>query len=261
MRKNHLQMRSVWHCRLCILLLLILLSYGMSTVYMQAQTCEGRVCLKNGTRQLYVGDDRIDMPRKKKDVEVYKNFFSHQCQHDVIPFSDIDSVVVWNSAAPQNVRILVPLENVGWSWLYIDHPQMKIYIYASQGYSVNAMGGMTAWQGNTVAALFCIPSKSACDFYVMPSDGQLVCLGDAYKKCDKSFIRELCRCAGLSQQWVQKLIALGERNRSSMIQKVLEILDDELLTPKERKQYENIEDLAAVYGGNGGGGNSASTQQ
>ena len=47
-----------------------------------------------------------------------------------------------------------------------------------------------------------------------------------YKKCDKSFIRELCHCVGLSQEWEKKLIGLGEHNRSSMIQRVIEVLDD-----------------------------------
>lgn len=191
-----------------------------------AQTCEGRVCLKDGTRLLYVGNDRIDMPRKKKDVQVYRNFFSRQCQRDIVPIANVDSVVVWNSATPQNVRILVPLKNVGWSWLYVNHPRMQVYIYASQGYSVNALGGMTAWQGNTAAAMFFIPSKTTCDFYLEQPDGKLVCLGDAYKKCDKAFIRELSRCAGLTQEWELSLMKSGELNRSSMIQRVLEILDE-----------------------------------
>lgn len=198
----------------------------MGTVNMRAQTCEGRVCLKNNTQQLYVGNDRIEIPRKKKDVQVYRNFFSRQCQSEVIPIASIDSVEVWNATFQQNTRILVPLENVGWSWLYVNHPQLQVYIYASQGYSVTDMGGMKAYQGNTVAALFLIPSKTACDFYIKQPNGKLVCLGDAYKKCDKSFIRELCHCAGLSQEWEQRLIKSREPNRSSMIQRVVEILDD-----------------------------------
>lgn len=166
------------------------------------------------------------MPRKKKDVQVYRNFFSRQCTSDVIPFANIDSVVVWNATSKQNVRTLVPLENVGWSWLYVNHPRLQVYIYASQGYSVTDMGGMKAWQGNTVAAMFFIPSKTACDFYIRQADGKLICLGDTYKKCDKPFIRELCHCVGLSQEWEKKLIGLGEHNRSSMIQRVIEVLDD-----------------------------------
>ena len=207
------------------LIISILFAY-MGTVSMQAQSCEGRVYLKNGIQQLYESNDRIDLPRKKKDVQVYRNFFSRQCTSDVIPFANIDSVVVWNATSKQNVRTLVPLENVGWSWLYINHPRLQVYIYASQGYSVTDMGGMKAWQGNTVAALFLIPSKTACDFYVRQTDGKLICLGDTYKKCDKSFIRELCHCVGLSQEWEKKLIGLGEHNRSSMIQRVIEVLDD-----------------------------------
>ncbi len=85
---------------------------------------------------------------------------------------------------------------------------------------------MKAYQGNTVAALFLIPSKTACDFYIKQPNGKLVCLGDVYKKCDKSFIRELCHSAGLTQEWEQRLIELREYNRSSMIQRVVEILDD-----------------------------------
>lgn len=198
----------------------------MGTVNMQAQTCEGRVCLKNNTQQLYVGNDRIEIPRKKKDVQVYRNFFSRQCQSDMIPIASIDSVVVWKATSQQYARILVPLENVGWSWLYVNHPQIQVYIYASQGYSVTDMGGMKAYQGNTVAAMFLIPSKTACDFYIKQPNGKLVCLGDTYKKCDKSFIRELCHCVGLTQEWEQRLIELKESNRSSIIQRVVEILDD-----------------------------------
>lgn len=144
----------------------------------------------------------------------------------MIPFANIDSVVVWNATSKQNVRTLVPLENVGWSWLYVNHPRLQVYIYASQGYSVTDMGGMKARQCNTAAAMFFIPSKTACDFYVRQTDGKLICLGDTYKKCDKSFIRELCHCVGLSQEWEKKLIGLGEHNRSSMIQRVIEVLDD-----------------------------------
>lgn len=72
----------------------------------------------------------------------------------MIPFANIDSVVVWNATSKQNVRTLVPLENVGWSWLYINHPRLQVYIYASQGYSVTDMGGMKARQCNTAAAMF-----------------------------------------------------------------------------------------------------------
>lgn len=210
---------------LTYLIVSILLAY-MGTISMKAQSCEGRVYLKNSTQQLYEGNDRIDLPRKKKDVQVYRNFFSRQCTSDVIPIANIDSVVVWNATSKQKVRTLVPLENVGWSWLYVNHPRLQVYIYASQGYSVTDMGGMKACQGNTVAALFLIPSKTACDFYVRQANGKLTCLGDTYKKCDKSFIRELCHCAGLSQEWEKKLIGLGEPNRSSIIQRVIEILDD-----------------------------------
>ena len=95
------------------LIISILLAY-MGTISMQAQSCEGRVYLKNGIQQLYESNDRIDLPRKKKDVQVYRNFFSRQCTSDVIPFANIDSVVVWNATSKQNVRTLVPLENVGW---------------------------------------------------------------------------------------------------------------------------------------------------
>lgn len=232
-----------------------------SAVSMQAQTCEGRVCLKDGSRQLYVDKDRIEIPRKSRDVETYRNFFSHQCKNNVISIDNIDSVVVWNTASPQNTRILVPLKDVGWSWLYIDHPRMQVYIYASQGYSVNALGGMKAWQGNTVAALFLIPSKTSCDFYIMQADGTPFCLGDAYKKCDKAFIRKLCHCVGISQEKEQELINSGESNRSTMLQMVADILDKGQSQPTKRKHHESYEDLAAIISSNGGGDSRPRTQE
>lgn len=80
------------YLRRIYLIISILLAY-MGTISMQAQSCEGRVYLKNGIQQLYESNDRIDLPRKKKDVQVYRNFFSRQCTSDVIPFANIDSVV------------------------------------------------------------------------------------------------------------------------------------------------------------------------
>ena len=164
------------------LLLASLLLFCVGAIGIKAQTCEGRVCLKNGMRLLYAGDDRMDVPSKKRDVRVYRRFFSSACQRDVVPYDRIDSVVVWNSAAPDAVRLLVPLEGVGWSWLYAGCPRMLVYVYASQGYSLSAQGGIRAWQGNRFSALFLIPGKTACDFYVQRPGEKPVCLGDAYTK-------------------------------------------------------------------------------
>lgn len=94
-------------------LLARLLLFGLGVTTMQAQTCEGRVCLKNGSRLVYAGDDRLEMPRKNRDVQVYRNFLSRQCQRDIVPMSRVDSVVVWNSSAPQNVRVLIPPARCG----------------------------------------------------------------------------------------------------------------------------------------------------
>ena len=74
------------------LIISILLAY-MGTISMQAQSCEGRVYLKNGIQQLYESNDRIDLPRKKKDVQVYRNFFSRQCNSDVLPFANTHPAV------------------------------------------------------------------------------------------------------------------------------------------------------------------------
>lgn len=197
---------------------------GFATA-IKAQSCEGRVYLKSGERVVYAGDDRLEMPRKKRNVEVYRNFFSRQCQRSEIAYDDVDSVEVWNAAAPDNVRTLVPITDVGWCWTYVNHPRIQVYIYSSQGYSMNAMGGMKAWQDNTIASVFLIPSKTACDFYVLQPHGEPLCLGDVYKRCDKSFVRRLCQYAGISQTLEQKLVKSGEVNRSTMIQMVVSLLD------------------------------------
>ena len=52
------------------LLLASLLLFCVGAIGIKAQTCEGRVCLKNGMRLLYAGDDRMDVPSKKRDVRV-----------------------------------------------------------------------------------------------------------------------------------------------------------------------------------------------
>lgn len=199
----------------------------MLAVDMRAQTCEGRVYLKSGEQRLYMGADRMEIPSKKHDVEAYYRFFSHQCQRDVVPIDSVDSVAVWNVETPQSVRTLVSLAGVGWCWRYVDHPRLQVYIYSSQGYSLNALGGMKAWQGNTVAALFLIPSKTSCDFYVVRPTEQPLRLGDVYKRCDKTFIRKLCRIAGIAGDWEQKLLNCGEIDRSAMVQMVMEILDNQ----------------------------------
>ena len=210
-----------------ILLLACMLFCGVCIDGLSAQTCEGRICLKDGARLLYMGHDRIEMPRKKRDVLAYRDFFSSKCKRDTIAVGRIDSVVVWNTAAPQYARVLVPIDNVGWCWAYVCHPKLQVYIYSSQGYSLNSMGGMKAWQGNTAAAMFLIPSKTACDFYVLQPGNTPVCLGDVYKKCDKAFVRKLCHIAGVGAAWEQKLLDSGEVNRSSMVLKVVEILDSQ----------------------------------
>lgn len=210
-----------------------ILTGTMTAIHVQAQTCEGRICLKDGGRLLFTGENRIEMPRKKQDIEVYRNFFSHQCQRNVVKTDLVDSVVVWNADAPASARILVPIEDVGWCWRYIDHSKIQVYVYSSQGYSLNALGGITAHQGNTVAALFLIPSKTACDFYVSHQGGRHVCLGDVYKKCDKSFIHKLCSSVGIATDMEQILMKSGEVDRSSMIQRVVEILDEQEHGPNE----------------------------
>lgn len=209
------------------MLLAFTLSGSTAPAGVHAQTCEGRVFLKDGGQRLYAGDDRMELPRKMHDVEAYRQFFSHQCRRDVVPVGSVDSVAVWNVSAPQSVRILVPVEGVGWCWRYVDHPRIQVYVYSSQGYSLNAFGGIKAWQGNTVAALFLIPSKTACDFYVArPGGGKPLCLGDVYKRCDKAFVRKLCRFAGIGADREQALLGIGETDRSAMVQMVVGILSE-----------------------------------
>lgn len=219
--------KTLLHYRLCMVLFVALLLWCVGASYAQAQTSEGCVYLKDGKQTYYVGDDRIEVPRKKRDLEVYRNFFSRQCQSDIIAMDNVDSVVVWNSSAPQNTHTLVPLPDVGWSWLYINHPKMNVYVYASLGYDTNSMGGIKAYQDNTPAAMFLIPGKTACDFYVVLPGGKPICLGDAYKRCDKSFVRKLCSTAGLSQEVEQQIVKSGERSRSTVVQMVLGVLDGE----------------------------------
>ena len=234
---------------LCTLLLACLLLLGLNPTAVLAQTCEGCVCLKNGSRLLYAGDDRMEMPRKNRDVEVYRNFLSRDCQHDIVPVDRVDSVLVWNSSAPDVVRVLVPVPGVGWSWLYASHPRLQVYVYASQGYSLSAMGGMKAWQGQKFIQAFFIPSKTACDFYVQRPGGKTVCLGDTYKKCDKSFVRRLCQYVGLSAEVEKQLLASDETNRSTVIQRVLELMDEEHKDHKQTISNENNQTLAAAYTG------------
>lgn len=212
------------HFGAVVLLLAFVLSGSMAAADVQAQTCEGRICLKGGERRLYVGDDRMEIPRKKHDVEAYRRFFSHQCQREVVPVDSVDSVAVWNAETPHSVRVLMPLEGVGWCWRYADHPLMQVYVYSSQGYSLNALGGITASQGNTVAALFLIPSKTACDFYAVKPGEAPLCLGDVYKRCDKAFIRKLCRVAGIGADMEAELLRSGEVDRSAMVQRVMDLL-------------------------------------
>ncbi len=247
--------------RRAVLLLASLLLCCAGAVRSQAQTCEGRVCLKSGMRLLYAGDDRLEMPSKKRDVQVYRQFFSRKCQRDVLPYERIDSVVVWNSATPDGVRILVPLEGVGWSWLYTGCSRMLVYVYASQGYSLNAQGGIRAWQGNRLSALFLIPGKTACDFYVQRPGEKPLCLGDAYKKCDKAFVKKLCQCAGLSQEQQQKLLQTGETNRSTMVQRVMDIIDGGDTKPSEKRYNENNQTVAAVAGSRAAGPGGPGTQE
>ena len=210
-----------------VLLLVFALSGSVAATDVQAQTCEGRVCLKDGVQRIYVGDDRIEVPRKKHDVEAYRRYFSHQCQREVVPIDSVDSVAVWNAETPQSVRMLVPLEGVGWSWRYVNHPRLQVYVYSSQGYSLNALGGITASQGNTVAALFLIPGKTACDFYVAKSGEKPLCLGDVYRRCDKAFIRKLCRVAGIGSDSEAELLRSDEIDRSAMVQMVVDLLEEQ----------------------------------
>lgn len=221
-------MKKILLCHGAVMALFaILLSWFVGTGFALAQTSEGRVYLKGGKQYFYVGDDRIEVPRKKRDLEVYHNFFSRQCQSDIIAMGNVDSVVVWNSSAPQNTHTIVPLPDVGWSWLYISHPKMNVYVYASLGYDTNSMGGIRAYQDNTPAAMFLIPGKTACDFYVVMPGGSPVCLGDAYKRCDKSFVRKLCNTVGLPKEVEQQIVKSGERSRSTVVQMVLRVLDGE----------------------------------
>lgn len=227
MHKPYYMKKYLKHLETVVLLLAFVLSCGMAAADVQAQTCEGRICLKSGERRLYVGDDRMEIPRKKHDVEAYRRFFSHQCQREAMPADSVDSVVVWNAETPQSVRVLVPLAGVGWSWRYVDRPRLQVYVYSSQGYSLNALGGITASQGNTVAALFLIPGKTACDFYAVKAGGEPVCLGDVYKRCDKAFVRKLCRVAGIGAGMEEELLRLGEVDRSAMVQMVADLLDEQ----------------------------------
>lgn len=172
--------------RISLILLLSLLTFSAAG---SALPVEGAVYLKDGRTIVYEGSDRLIVPRKSGRLKCTRDHYSKRRTKESWDFDSIDSVVVWHPGAPHSRHKFIPLKESGWSWVYVETPCIRVYIYAAYGYSINSRGGIAPQK---VVRDFGISSK--LNILLQKSrDEKPYSLGDLTHRSNDSFRERICR--------------------------------------------------------------------
>lgn len=126
------------------LLLVLLASIIAAAPLRAASLVEGTVWLKDGTIHLFRGEDRIEIPRKKRALRTFRNAFRKTKQRTNYRYDEIDSVVLWHSRTPDDCHTFVPLSQ-GWSRILLQTPRIRVLLCSKVGYTLYGNGGMATW--------------------------------------------------------------------------------------------------------------------
>lgn len=183
----------------------------------RAEVAEGVIYFKDGHQLEVGGDDRLELPMKDDDVKVFKSYYSRKREEQRYEPSGIDSIVCWHPASKQARFRLCMVQTVGWCWLYIGTPFIHVLVYASKGYALTGMGGISATQVDLYGSMFGRLVHSKCDFYLEAPGKPLRNLGNAYKKADRQFVDSVCDYVKDDPVTVARLRTLIGRNRSHFL--------------------------------------------
>ena len=171
------------------ILLTILLSAVALTAAGATLPVEGVVYLRDGRAIKYEGADRLALPRKSGRLKCTRDHYSKHRTRESYDFDSVDSIVVWHPGSPGSHHKLVPLKGRGWSWVYVETPRIRVYIYAAYGYAMNSGGGIAPQK---VVRDFGI--SSTLDILLQKSDDvNPYSLGAMTRRPNDTFREKICR--------------------------------------------------------------------
>ena len=129
----------------CLLAAVMLLAAG--ALQLRAEKIrammEGTVYLSGGDTMEMRDSSRIAIPMKKKPLMIMEHAYTaRQKVADRVEPTRVDSVVLWNSLAPQRRHTLCYLPDYGWCWILERGPRIRVYAFAPKGYYIGGNGGM-----------------------------------------------------------------------------------------------------------------------
>lgn len=149
-----------------------------------ASLVEGTVWLKDGTVELFAGEDRIEIPRKKGALRTFRNAFRKTKQRRNYRYDEIDSVVLWHSRTPDDCHTFVPLPD-GWGRVLLQTPRICVLLRSKVGYSLYGNGGMATFVRSGVF------SSSSVEIYLRKNGGPLRSLGRVNRTNSDAFRRRV----------------------------------------------------------------------
>ena len=148
---------------------------------------EGVIYLKNGRTVEFKGHDRLDIPRKHRDIKGMRDAFAKTKQKEVYPIEEVDSVICWHARTPEYRRKFLPTSSVGWMWIYFETPYIAAYIYSKKGYGVATNGGINIYQRRGIF------SRSNVKYYLRKQgENEYYFLGKTKSRTGKTFREKLC---------------------------------------------------------------------
>lgn len=200
--------------RTCLLFVLLLCGAGT----LRAGLAEGIIYLKDGTRVEYTGRDRIELPRQSLKLKAFRNAFSKQKEKEKTTYlpSDIDSIVCWHPQGKEYPRKICFVPSVGWSWVYVENPHIRVYLYAKKGYTLYSSGGMRALYKQKTF------NKTKMTYYLQKSgESAPYAVGNLESNSNDAFRRRICEYIADDPELCERI-----RQSSSIRSKTLSMLGD-----------------------------------
>lgn len=149
---------------------------------------EGIVYFKEGSSIGFSGNDRVYIPKRGRDVKVFRNLFTRDKQKEIYPIEGIDSIVCWHPRTPEHRRKFIPAESIGWYWLYFSTPHICAYVYSGRGYGIASNGGIQVYQRKRIFG------RSQVVYYLRKSgDTAYYSLGRVKPRTGNAFRERICR--------------------------------------------------------------------
>lgn len=184
--------------RKIVLVVLILLA---TTVGRAASLVNGRIYLKTGEIVECSDKDRIELPKGFRNVKLFRNAFYKGKYKEVYKIETIDSIVCWNSYAPEYTRKFIPSKPAGWLWVYFETPHICVGIYSKKGYGINSNGGIDIWVVQRDL------SRSSSAYYLRKSGEEEFCdVGSASRNVKNGFRRRIAEYISDDPELAEKIL-------------------------------------------------------